>query len=278
MVAKKKKRIEEKLTQTSVSLFSLEKTKINSPAWGGRLLALWEAGPPHELDPRSLETRPAPATLGGLVLPGSAPSTTGVSRALDEKLGFGSASTAHPHVVPAPPGEADVWYGLREGEGGDGEKESGGGKEASPTSSSSGSSLPSPSLSPSDPCWPSPTARLATWAWQSQMTAKGPNLSIEVAEFDASWRRVAKAKLTLPGAAFNPHDFGVSPRHYVFFQGHTTFKMLPYVVGLRGPAQCVKIGEFEVEVFFFLKRQHQKTKEKNELTSLLSSSSSRPPL
>lgn len=237
--------------------------------WGGKLLALWEAGPPYELDPRSLETRPAPATLGGLVSPGAAPSTTGVSRALDERLGFGSALIAHPHVVPAPPGESDVWYGLREGveeEEEEGGRKSGGGEAeegkasastaaassepALPLSPSSSSPSPSEPSSPpsSSPAWPAPTSRLATWAWQSQMTATGPNRSIEVAEFDAAWRRVARAKLVLPGAAFNPHDFGVSPHHYVFYQGHTTFKMLPYILGLKGPAQCVKIGSGKIVV------------------------------
>ena len=185
------------------------------------------------------------------MLPGSAPSTTGVSRELDKMLGFGSASTAHPHVVPAPPGEADVWYGLRENGGAKEEEEeeegeNGAGEERAPLppagslSSSFPASLPPPSSAA--PPWPSATSRLATWVWQSRMTARGPSISIEVAEFDASWRRVARAELTLPGAAFNPHDFGVSPRHYVFFQGQTTFTMLPYVVGARGPAQCVKIG------------------------------------
>jgi len=185
------------------------------------------------------------------VLPGSAPSTTGVSRELDKMLGFGSASTAHPHVVPAPPGEADVWYGLRENGGAKEEEEeeegeNGAGEERAPPppagslSSSFPASLPPPSSAA--PPWPSATSRLATWVWQSRMTARGPSISIEVAEFDASWRRVARAELTLPGAAFNPHDFGVSPRHYVFFQGQTTFAMLPYVVGARGPAQCVRVG------------------------------------
>lgn len=39
--------------------------------WGGKLLALWEGGLPHELDPRTLETL-GPTTLGG-TLPDKGP-------------------------------------------------------------------------------------------------------------------------------------------------------------------------------------------------------------
>eukprot|EP00873_Tetraselmis_striata_P027205 jgi/Tetstr1/447469/TSEL_003726.t1 len=71
--------------------------------WGGKLLALWEAGCPYELDPRSLDTI-GPTSLDGWVALGNCPSSTG-SDELDKKLGFGSAHTAHPHVVPAPEGQ-----------------------------------------------------------------------------------------------------------------------------------------------------------------------------
>lgn len=50
-------------------------SNTHAVAWGGRLLSLWEAGAPYELDPATLATRPAPPTLGGLVVPGIAPST-----------------------------------------------------------------------------------------------------------------------------------------------------------------------------------------------------------
>jgi all-trans-8'-apo-beta-carotenal 15,15'-oxygenase len=65
--------------------------------WGGKLLALWEAGAPYELLPGSLETV-GPADLDGWVAVGRCPSSTGIVE-LDAALGFGAAHTAHPHVI-----------------------------------------------------------------------------------------------------------------------------------------------------------------------------------
>jgi all-trans-8'-apo-beta-carotenal 15,15'-oxygenase len=65
--------------------------------WGEKLLALWEAGSPYELDPATLATVGA-ATLDGWVRPGKTPTSTG-SDAIDDMLGFGNAHTAHPHVL-----------------------------------------------------------------------------------------------------------------------------------------------------------------------------------
>ena len=76
--------------------------------WGGKLLALWEAGSPFELDPSSLETKGC-ATLGGWVRPGGTPTSTG-SEAMDSMLGFGDAHTAHPHVVETPEGNRLVTW------------------------------------------------------------------------------------------------------------------------------------------------------------------------
>ena len=40
--------------------------------WGGKLLALWEGGLPHELDPATMETR-GESTLGGVLPAGKGP-------------------------------------------------------------------------------------------------------------------------------------------------------------------------------------------------------------
>lgn len=71
--------------------------------WGGKLLALWEAGCPYELDPNTLETIGA-SDIGQWLTIGSCPSTTG-SRVLDKALGFGEAHTAHPHAMRGAMGE-----------------------------------------------------------------------------------------------------------------------------------------------------------------------------
>ena len=69
----------------------------NCVAWGGRLLALWEAGAPHDVDPDSLETLGEAVDLAGA---GSLRGVTLDGGALDEKIGMASAYTAHPHVDP----------------------------------------------------------------------------------------------------------------------------------------------------------------------------------
>ena len=72
----------------------------NCVAHGGRLLALWEAGAPFELDTVTLETLGEATDLvrdctsvRGVTLDGGGE--------LDDTLGFGDAHTAHPHVDPA---------------------------------------------------------------------------------------------------------------------------------------------------------------------------------
>ena len=74
------------------------------------------------------------------------------------------------------------------------------------------------------------------------MTVAGPELGIEVGEYDSNWTRVARARVTLPDAAFNPHDVAVTPHAYIFFQAATSMKLAPYLLGLAGPAQCVEVG------------------------------------
>ena len=49
------------------------------------------------------------------------------------------------------------------------------------------------------------------------------------------------ARATLPASPFNPHDFAVAPRHYLFFQPAASLSLARYVLGMAGPAQCVSI-------------------------------------
>ena len=64
---------------------------------GGKLLALWEAGRPVELDPASMETL-GETDLDGVLLSGGMTVTLGAGRGVDAALGFGQAFTAHPRV------------------------------------------------------------------------------------------------------------------------------------------------------------------------------------
>ena len=82
----------------TVTLKNVANTNVIS--WGGRLLALWEAGAPHELDAVTLETM-GEATDLCRGPPAGKKCTRGVTidgGIIDETLGFGESFTAHPHV------------------------------------------------------------------------------------------------------------------------------------------------------------------------------------
>ena len=82
----------------TVTLKNVANTNVVN--WGGRLLALWEAGAPHELDATTLETIGEATDLCRGPPAGKA-CTRGVTidgGMIDETLGFGESFTAHPHV------------------------------------------------------------------------------------------------------------------------------------------------------------------------------------
>lgn len=44
------------------------------------------------------------------------------------------------------------------------------------------------------------------------------DMRIDVVEFGPGWERLGGASLTMRRSFFNPHDFAITPRHYIFFQ------------------------------------------------------------
>ncbi|DBA67834.1 TPA: hypothetical protein ACH3X2_014183 [Trebouxia sp. C0005] len=182
--------------QNAFDLYLKNPANTNVVLWGNRLLALWEAGCPFEMDPHTLETHPGPETLGGFLRSGIAPSTTGADF-LDKAIGLGKACTAHPHVVHG--------QGVSD--------------------------------------------RLAIFSWQSQIKPlAGSEMTIDINEFDENWQKVAGQKFTMHKSFFNPHDFAVSKNYYVFFQNAMSFKMGQYLLGLKGPAQCVNFEDGPMKV------------------------------
>ena len=65
---------------------------------------------------------------------------------------------------------------------------------------------------------PTQTHTINTTTPRSQLKALGSVMHIEVAEFDAHWRRTGGTKFQMPNAFFNPHDFAITAHEYVFFQ------------------------------------------------------------
>ena len=41
---------------------------------------------------------------------------------------------------------------------------------------------------------------------------------MRVAEYDSHWNRLKETQVQLEDACFAPHDFAITPKHFVFFQ------------------------------------------------------------
>ncbi|KGF72694.1 Apocarotenoid-15,15'-oxygenase [Neosynechococcus sphagnicola sy1] len=67
----------------------------------------------------------------------------------------------------------------------------------------------------------------------------GPTSEITVYEFDLAGQVVTQQTQSIPGFAFL-HDFALTPNYYLFFQNPVAFNPLPYLLGLRGAAECIK--------------------------------------
>ena len=141
--------------------------------WGGRLLALWEGGLPHKMEPDSLRTT-AEYTFRGM-------------------LKKGDRFTAHPRV--------DANTGRLVG------------------FSTTGNS-------PKETC-------------------------LTVREFDKDLNVVASRPFTVPGLAFF-HDFVVTKNYYIFNAPPLAFDPLPFVLGAKAPAQCIKYLPSQPSVLYLI--------------------------
>ena len=52
----------------------------------------------------------------------------------------------------------------------------------------------------------------------SRRTRAGSLLDMRVAEYDSHWNRLKETQVQLEDACFAPHDFAITPKHFVFFQ------------------------------------------------------------
>jgi all-trans-8'-apo-beta-carotenal 15,15'-oxygenase len=185
--------------------------RLKSPAntnllpFGDALLALWEAGPPYELDPQTLAYKGTSSLGGRLRLSGEGtsdfkghgalPGTTSV-RWLDEALEAAGlltdACSAHP----------------REDE-------------------------------------PDRRATIA-WSWRQRLVGSPAiEIALHTLPHDES-----SASTTVPSSppppvrallddvAFAPHDMALSRTYALFVTSPTAVDLLPYLLGLRGPAEC----------------------------------------
>jgi all-trans-8'-apo-beta-carotenal 15,15'-oxygenase len=67
----------------------------------------------------------------------------------------------------------------------------------------------------------------------------GLSSTITIYELDASAQVVKQHAHSVPGFTFI-HDFAITPNYCLFFQNPLSFNPLPYLLGLRGPGECLK--------------------------------------
>ena len=84
--------------------------------------------------------------------------------------------------------------------------------------------------------------RLASWTWGMDAKVSKPNdLVIAICEYDDSWTVASRCLYKMPGAAVNPHDFAVTQNYYVFFENALRFEIAPFLLGIKSPADCLKL-------------------------------------
>jgi all-trans-8'-apo-beta-carotenal 15,15'-oxygenase len=165
------------------NIFDLKQKNVantNVIYWAGRLLALWEGGLPHRMEPDSLRT------LGAYTFKGLLPKSGN----------FG----AHPRID-------------------------------------------------------SNTGRLINFSRDQKTTGK-TECTISVYEFEGGTDSIVPIKqrdFTIPGLPFF-HDFVVTKNFYVFNRAPTTFDPIPFVLGQKGPAECIGFDASQAAIVYLVPR------------------------
>ncbi|MEO0540254.1 MAG: carotenoid oxygenase family protein [Cyanobacteria bacterium P01_A01_bin.105] len=69
----------------------------------------------------------------------------------------------------------------------------------------------------------------------------GLSSTISIYEFDPKGRLVHQQKRSIPGFAFL-HDFAITPNYCIFFQNPVSFNPFPFLMGLKGAAECIALN------------------------------------
>ncbi|MGB7484865.1 MAG: carotenoid oxygenase family protein [Phormidesmis sp.] len=69
----------------------------------------------------------------------------------------------------------------------------------------------------------------------------GLSSTISLYEFTPDGKLARQSKQSVPGFAFL-HDFAITPNYYVFVQNPVSFNPFPFVVGLKGAAECIQFN------------------------------------
>lgn len=105
--------------------------------------------------------------------------------------------------------------------------------------------------------------RLVTWTWGMEVKVREPNcLVIELCEYDRHWNVASRTSYKMPGAAVNPHDFALNQNYYVFFENALRFEVVPFLLGIKSPADCLKLIDRPTKVHLIPRPDGQKAGER----------------
>ena len=90
--------------------------------------------------------------------------------------------------------------------------------------------------------------------------------TITIYELDQSGRVVKQHDHSVPGFSFI-HDFAITPNYCIFFQNPLFFNPLPYLLGLRGPAECIKFLDKRPTKILIIPRDESQAVQKIETES-----------
>ena len=82
------------------------------------------------------------------------------------------------------------------------------------------------------------SGRMVGWSWAQNPVSN--SLSMTLVEWeDETQQEVFRTEYVLSECSMAPHDFAVTESYYVFVLNQLEIDLLPYMLGLKGPAQCL---------------------------------------
>jgi len=92
--------------------------------------------------------------------------------------------------------------------------------------------------------------RLVAWKWNSVMDPLTATSAVqaEFKEFDEQWNPISSRELVLAKSPMPPHDFAVTASSYVLTVPPMNLNVLPYLLGIAGPAECVSMSKSPMRV------------------------------
>jgi len=87
------------------------------------------------------------------------------------------------------------------------------------------------------PHYDAATKRMVGWTWaQNPLT---DSLELDVIEWGEEGGQVQKSSHVIEDCTIAPHDFAVTSSYYVFVLNQFGLTLAPYLMGLKGPAECL---------------------------------------